>query len=130
MKMARPRRCWLRAPVSVAMLVLLVAQAHKTLGPALLNWIRCVMSGMTTSGFRRAVGQPRDAEDGGEQGSAHRPGKLPEREQKPLTSPPFCSDLLTELLSCRFSEICCAVCRTALLRIKCYGINIHLINDL
>ena len=97
---------------------------------ALLNWIRCVMSGMTTSGFRRAVGQPRDAEDGGEQGSAHRPGKLPEREQKPLTSPPFCSDLLTELLSCRFWEICCAVCRTALPRIKWYGINIHLINYL
>jgi hypothetical protein len=79
---------------------------------------------------RRPAGQRRDAEDGSEQGSALHPRKLPEIDQKPLTSPSFCSDLLTELPSGRVAAIFSAVCQIALVEIEFVGKNIHLINDL
>jgi hypothetical protein len=55
---------------------------------------------------------------------------LPEIDQKPLTSPSFCSDLLTELPSGRVAAIFSAVCQIALVEIEFVGKNMHLINDL
>jgi hypothetical protein len=53
-----------------------------------------------------------------------------EKGRKPLTIPPFCSELLTELPSGRFAGISRAICRAGSAGIKSVCKERHEINDL